>query len=136
MFDNSLFIKNRNQSSIIDKKKTTEKYLTLLMVYLVLVSKSIKKPMIINLFLTQPLNYDKAIYPTMAELRKQNKTLYKSVLSNHSAVLAQDQIVMIIELYLEVPSIYFPVTLDSRGRLYCLPDYFNYQGQELATIII
>lgn len=68
----------------------------------------------------------------MAELRKQNKTLYKSVLSNHSAVLAQDQIVMIIELYLEVPSIYFPVTLDSRGRLYCLPDYFNYQGQELA----
>ena len=35
-------------------------------------------------------------------------------------------------LFRHVPSIYFPVRLEYRGRLYCTTEYLNYQGINLA----
>nr|QWO71367.1 RNA polymerase [Termitomyces sp. DKA19] len=35
-------------------------------------------------------------------------------------------------IFREVPSFYLPVRLDYRGRLYCITEYLNYQGIELA----
>jgi len=35
-------------------------------------------------------------------------------------------------IFREVPSFYLPVRLDYRGRLYCVTEYLNYQGIELA----
>lgn len=35
-------------------------------------------------------------------------------------------------IFIEVPCFYFPVRLDYRGRLYCVTEYLNYQGIELA----
>jgi DNA-directed RNA polymerase len=35
-------------------------------------------------------------------------------------------------IFSEVPCIYLPVRLDYRGRLYCITEYLNYQGIELA----
>jgi DNA-directed RNA polymerase len=35
-------------------------------------------------------------------------------------------------IFREVPSFYLPIRLDYRGRLYCVTEYLNYQGIELA----
>jgi len=35
-------------------------------------------------------------------------------------------------IFREVPCFYLPVRLDYRGRLYCVTEYLNYQGIELA----
>lgn len=35
-------------------------------------------------------------------------------------------------IFREVPSIYLPVRIDYRGRIYCVTEYLNYQGIELA----
>ena len=35
-------------------------------------------------------------------------------------------------IFSAVPYFYFPVRLDYRGRMYCVTEYLNYQGIELA----
>jgi len=35
-------------------------------------------------------------------------------------------------IFRNVPSIYLPVRIDYRGRLYCITEYLNYQGIELS----
>jgi len=35
-------------------------------------------------------------------------------------------------IFRDIPSIYLPVRIDYRGRLYCVTEYLNYQGIELA----
>jgi DNA-directed RNA polymerase len=48
----------------------------------------------------------------------------------------QEIILDIAEMYAKFPRFYFPVRLDMRGRLYCMPNYFNYQSTELAKALI
>ena len=43
---------------------------------------------------------------------------------------------MIANIYRNVPSIYFPLMLDFRGRIYNKVTYLNYQGSELAKALI
>nr|QWO71370.1 RNA polymerase [Termitomyces sp. T123] len=38
----------------------------------------------------------------------------------------------LVHIFREVPAFYLPVRLDYRGRLYCVTEYLNYQGIELA----
>lgn len=53
-----------------------------------------------------------------------------------SKFVLQEFILNIANLYKNFNSIYFPVKLDHRGRLYCIPAYFNYQSSDLAKALI
>jgi hypothetical protein len=48
----------------------------------------------------------------------------------------EQNILGLATLYSEVPSFYLPVRLDYRGRLYCVVEYLNYQGIELAKSLL
>lgn len=39
-------------------------------------------------------------------------------------------------IFKNVPEFYIPVRIDNRGRVYCLVDYLNYQGIELAKALL
>jgi DNA-directed RNA polymerase len=39
-------------------------------------------------------------------------------------------------MFAKFPRFYFPVRLDVRGRIYSMPNYFNYQSTELAKALI
>lgn len=68
-------------------------------------------------------------YGNFESLSKYKKGKYKS---HKSKLVHQEYILKIADLYKEFNSIYFPVKLDHRGRLYCVPAYFNYQSSDLA----
>lgn len=66
-----------------------------------------------------------------------NKTTYiiNKIKGLKSEYLLQENILKIAALY-QNRKIYFPVRIDQRGRLYCEPHYFNYQGVELAKALL
>lgn len=61
-------------------------------------------------------------------------------LAKHTSIVSkyvhQELILRIANLFKNYNSIYFPVKLDQRGRLYCIPPYFNYQSSNLAKALI
>lgn len=68
----------------------------------------------------------------------ENKTKYiqnkpKALVSKY---VHQEFILKIASLFKNYSSIYFPVKLDHRGRLFCIPPYFNYQSSDLAKSLI
>jgi len=42
----------------------------------------------------------------------------------------------IATLFKDVAEFYFPLRMDNRGRIYCLPEYLNYQSIELAKSLL
>jgi DNA-directed RNA polymerase len=48
----------------------------------------------------------------------------------------EQNILGLATLFRVVPSFYLPVRLDYRGRLYCISEYLNYQGIELAKSLL
>lgn len=71
-----------------------------------------------------------------SDLEKLNKH-QKGVLASHnSKVVLQETILGIAEFYRKFSKIYFPVRVDQRGRLYCSPNYYNYQSNELSKALI
>ena len=65
-----------------------------------------------------------------------SKYLQEKHKSLQSKFLLQEFILNIADLFKDFNSIYFPVKLDHRGRLYCIPPYFNYQSSDLAKALI
>lgn len=65
--------------------------------------------------------------------KTQEKKIYQEFLS---LKIHEGYIIEIAKTYVDVPSIYFPIKLDNRGRLYTTSVYFNYQGSELAKALI
>lgn len=58
---------------------------------------------------------------------------YKSLLSQYR----QEQNIMYIAyLYINVPKFYFPLRMDQRGRMYCTPNYLNYQSSDLSKALL
>ena len=51
-------------------------------------------------------------------------------------MLLEQTILSIVEFYKDFYNIYFPVRSDQRGRLYCMPNYFNYQSNELSKALL
>lgn len=68
-----------------------------------------------------------------SKLTKREETILQTFLSKKNA---QDHIIQIAEVYSKVHEFFIPVRLDSRGRLYCLTDYLNYQSTDLAKSLL
>lgn len=58
---------------------------------------------------------------------------FRSIISK---ILMQRNILNIAETYSKVYSIYFPVRMDQRTRIYCVTDFFDYQKSDLAKGLI
>jgi len=71
-------------------------------------------------------------YENIKRTKRQEK-IYRSY---KSKLILQNNILYIASAYANIPNIYFPVRLDQRGRVYCEPNYFNYQSTELAKSLI
>jgi len=54
----------------------------------------------------------------------------------NSKLLCQEIVLDIVNFYKNYNKKYFPVRLDNRGRLNCLPNYFHYQSDELSKALI
>lgn len=50
-------------------------------------------------------------------------------------MLLQETILGIVDMFSKLPRLYILVRLDLRGRLYCMPNYYNYQSNELAKAL-
>lgn len=68
---------------------------------------------------------------------KENKKTYinKKLKRLKSQFVLLENIIEIADIF-KNKNIYFPVKLDKRERLYCVPHYFNYQGTDLAKALI
>jgi len=42
----------------------------------------------------------------------------------------------IAQFYSQFSKIYFPIRLEKRGRLYCVPLYLNYKSNELSKALL
>lgn len=89
-----------------------------------------------NLLLDNPVDRYNHTKTDLKTWRRKNKTKYRAYLSEISEYEHQQNILSIANVYRKVPRIYFPVRLDQRGRIYCTPVYFNYQGNDLAKALI
>jgi hypothetical protein len=73
-------------------------------------------------------------------LKKINKKLKVSELkeleSFQSKKYLEQNILGLSNLYKDIPTFYMPVRLDYRGRLYCITEYLNYQGIDLAKSLL
>ena len=72
-------------------------------------------------------------YDGVEKLDKRQKGILQSY---NSKVTLQEMILEIASFYSRFNEIYFPIRLDQRGRLYCTPNYFNYQSNELSKALI
>lgn len=63
------------------------------------------------------------------KMSNREKSMYASELSKFNL---QELVLELAEFYRNFDKIYFPLRMDQRGRIYCSPNYLNYQGSELA----
>ena len=63
---------------------------------------------------------------------KENKIL-DSFLSKK---MLEMNILGLAQIFKNVPEFFIPVRIDNRGRVYCMADYLNYQGTELAKSLL
>ena len=76
-----------------------------------------------------------ANHPLM-DKKDRSKREEKELQSYTSEKILEEYILMIANIYRNAPSIYFPLMLDFRGRIYNKVTYLNYQGSELAKALI
>jgi len=72
-------------------------------------------------------------YSGLDKTTKYQEGVFKSY---NSKVLLQETILEKVNFYKQLGEIYFPARLDQRGRLYCTPNHFNYQSNELSKALI
>jgi len=70
------------------------------------------------------------------ESNKLTKYQENKIKSHNGKLLLQDSILVIAQFYSKFPEIYFPVRIDQRGRVYCMPNFLNYQSNELSKALI
>ena len=72
----------------------------------------------------------------LAFKNKLNSSELKELESFHSKKYLEQNILGLSVLFKDVPTFYMPVRLDYRGRLYCITEYLNYQGIDLAKSLL
>ena len=70
------------------------------------------------------------------DLPKRTKYQRSVYASHKSKIILQQTILDLAEFFRKFSSIYFPLRLDQRGRLYCTPSYLNYQSNELSKALL
>ena len=70
------------------------------------------------------------------DLLKRTKYQQSEYASHISKIVLQENILGIAEYYSRFSSIYFPLRLDQRGIIYCVPSYLNYQSNELSKSLL
>ena len=83
-----------------------------------------------NLIINTSIKHEFEDLPKPRPLQKKKLAAY------NSKKLLQETILGIAEFYTKFDKFYFPVRLDQRGRLYCTPNFFNYQSNELSKALI
>lgn len=64
--------------------------------------------------------------------RKRTKHEINTLQALASRVSLESYILIIANAYSKVDNIYFPVRLDQRTRIYCTPEYLNYQSNDFS----
>lgn len=77
--------------------------------------------------------YESIPYSDILKRSKSQDKIYKGHITN---LTVQENILKIADLFRNVDKIYFPVRCDQRGRIYCTPNYLNYQSTELAKSLL
>lgn len=67
---------------------------------------------------------------------KRTKKQEREYRAHMSKITLEQSIMGIAYAYENIPNMYFPLRSDQRGRIYCEPNYFNYQSNELAKSLI
>jgi len=74
------------------------------------------------------------------KLKKKQQNLTLSEIKTLDAFLSIKQLEMNILglafIFKNIPEFFIPVRIDNRGRIYCMADYLNYQGIELAKSLL
>lgn len=87
-----------------------------------------------------PMPVKPADIDTNAEARQYWKMIagdnYRENLSNASKRIQTATILWLAKRFSEEKAIWFPVQLDFRGRMYCVPQYLNPQGCDLAKSLL
>ena len=79
---------------------------------------------------TPNINQEKSqLTEVKVKMSNREKSMYASELSKFNL---QELVLELAEFYRNFDKIYFPLRMDQRGRIYCSPNYLNYQGSELA----
>ena len=74
-----------------------------------------------------------SIYENIENKSKHQRAKHSSYISK---INLQETILGIAEFFKNFTAIYFPVRMDSRGRMYCSSTYLNYQSSELAKALL
>ena len=90
----------------------------------------VEKNHIHNLLIDPEYNHE------LAGKEKRTKYEEKEFQRFLSKRMLEQNILIIADVYSNVPEFYFPIKLDHRGRLYPSVSYFNYQSNELAKALI
>nr|YP_009543520.1 DNA-dependent RNA polymerase [Coniothyrium glycines]AYU74410.1 DNA-dependent RNA polymerase [Coniothyrium glycines] len=95
---------------------------------------------VLNFLLEKGSEFNLLINPLdkhkFSEIKKRTKYQDSKLKSHNSKIILQENILGIAEFFSKFSQIYFPVRLDQRGRLYCSPNFFNYQSNELSKALI
>jgi DNA-directed RNA polymerase len=65
-----------------------------------------------------------------------NSSELKELESFQSRKYLEQNILGLSNLFKDIPAFYMPARLDYRGRLYCITEYLNYQGIDLAKSLL
>ena len=98
---------------------------------------------VLDFILAKGLEYDLYTDPKFKhplEIKKENKKLTMAenrILDEFLSIKQLEMNILGLGLvFKNVPEFFIPVRLDNRGRIYCLVDYLNYQGVELAKSLL
>lgn len=53
-----------------------------------------------------------------------------------SKKLVEENIIVLSDIFVDMPEIFIPIRMDYRGRIYCESEYLNYQGTDLAKSLL
>ena len=99
---------------------------------------------VLEFILEKGVEYNLIIDPCFQhdlEIKKNNKeklSVYekKTLDSFLSKKQLEMNILALATIFKNVPEFFIPVRIDNRGRIYCMADYLNYQGIELAKSLL